>query len=44
MKTKEKYNTDKIGDRVKPCPTSTLTSKRGEEKLFQDYFAFLPTR
>jgi len=43
-KTKEKYNTDKIGDRAELCLTPTLTSKRGEEKLFQEYFAFLLTR
>ena len=43
-KISERCNIDKIGDRVEPCLTPTSTSKRGEEKLFQRYFVFLPTR
>jgi len=37
-------NTDKIGDRVELYLTPTSTLKRGEEKLLQRYFVFLPTR
>ena len=43
-KTSERCNTDKIGNRVEPYLTPTSTLKRGEEKLLQRYFVFLPTR
>ena len=43
-KTDKRYNADKIGERAKPCLTSISVSKRGEEKLFQKYFVFLPTK
>ena len=33
-----------MGDKAEPCPTPTLTLKEEEEKLFQRYFVFLPTR
>ena len=31
-------------ERVEPCPTPMSTLKKGEEKVFQRYFVFLPTR
>jgi len=40
----ERYNTERIGERAKPCPTPISTLKKGEEKLFQRYLVFLPTR
>ena len=43
-KMEERYKADKMGDKAEPCPTSTLTLKWWEEKLFQKYFVFLPTR
>jgi len=43
-KTEKRYNTDKIRDKAELCLTLTLISKREEEKLFQEYFAFLSTR
>ena len=39
----ERYNTERIGERAKPCPTPISTLKK-EEKLFQRYLVFLPTR
>ncbi len=39
-----KYNIDKIEDRAEPCPTLTSILKKREEKLFQKYWVFLPTR
>jgi len=35
---------ERIGERTEPCPTPTSTLKNGEEKLFQKYCIFLPTR
>jgi len=32
-----------MGDKAEPCPTLISTLKREEEKLFQQYFVFLPT-
>ena len=43
-KTGNKYRANKIGKSTEPCPISTLTSKKGKEKLFQRYLVFLPTR
>ena len=40
----ERYNTEKIGKRAEPCPTSMSTLKKGEEKLFQRYLVFLSIR
>ena len=34
-RTEARYKTDKMGDRAEPCPTPTLTLKKGEENLFQ---------
>ena len=33
-----------MGDKAEPCPIPTLTLKKEEEKLFQRYFVFLPTK
>jgi len=33
-----------MGEREEPCPTPMLMLKEGEEKLFQRFFFFLPTR
>ena len=43
-KTSNKYNADRIKERAKPWLTPMLTLKKGEEKLFQEYLVFLPTR
>jgi len=39
-----RYKVDKIGERTDSCPTPMSTLKKGEEKLFQKYWVFLPTR
>ena len=39
-----RYNADKIGDRVEPCPTPTSTLKNEDKKLFQKYQVFLQTK
>jgi len=33
-----------MGEKAEPCPTPTLTLKKGDEKLFQKYQVFLPTK
>jgi len=33
-----------MGERAEPYPISTSTLKEEDEKLFQRYFVFLPTR
>jgi len=43
-KTGIKYRADQMGKRAEPWPTPTLILKNGEEKLFQKYLVFLPTR
>ena len=40
----EKYKAERIGERAKPCLTPISTLKKGEEKSFQRYLVFLPTR
>ena len=40
----ERYKADNTGGKAEPCLTPMSTLKRGEEKLFQRYFIFLPTR
>jgi len=40
----ERYKVDKIGEIIEHCLTPTSTLKEEEEKLFQRYFVFLPTR
>jgi len=39
-----KYNIDKMKDRAESCLTPTSILKKREEKLFQKYRVFLPTR
>jgi len=39
-----RYKVDKIGERADPCPTLMSTLKKGEKKLFQKYWVFLPIR
>ena len=34
-RTEARYKADEMGDRAEPCPTPTLTLKKGEENLFQ---------
>jgi len=40
----KRYNAKRIGERAEPYPTSMSKLKKGEEKLFQRYLVFLPTR
>ena len=40
----KRYNTKRIGERAEPCSTPMSKLKKGEEKLFQRYLVFLPTR
>ena len=40
----ERYNIEKIGERAEPCLTSMSTLKNREEKSFQKYLVFLPTK
>ena len=43
-KTSNKYNTNRIGEKAEPWLTPISILKKGEEKLFQKYLVFLPTR
>ena len=43
-KTDKIYKTDKIGERADPCPILMSILKNWEEKLFQLYCVFLPTK
>jgi len=40
----EKYRADRMEERAELCPTPMSTLKKEDEKLFQRYFIFLPTR
>ena len=40
----KRYNAERIGERAKPCPTLMSILKKGEEKLFQRFLVFMPTR
>ena len=40
----ERCKADKMEDKTKPYLTPMSTLKKEEEKLFQRYFIFLPTR
>jgi len=40
----KRYKAERIGKRTEPCPTSMSMLKKGEEKSFQRYLVFLPTR
>jgi len=35
---------ERIGERTEPCPTLMSILKKEEEKSFQRYLVFLPTR
>ena len=43
-RTRAKYKADKMEDKVDTYPTLMLMLKNEEEKLFQKYQVFLPTR
>lgn len=40
----EKYRTDRISNKTKPCSIPMSTLKNGKEKLFQRYQVFLPIK
>jgi len=40
----ERYKAERMGERAEPCLTPISILKNGEEKLFQKYCVFLPTR
>ena len=43
-RNKDRYNTERIGERADPWPTPTLMSNDEEEKLFQKYLVLLLMR
>ena len=43
-KTGERYKAERIRERIDLWPTPISTLEKREEKLFQKYLVFLPTR
>ena len=43
-KIRERYKVDKMWEKTEPYLTPMLTLQKGEEKLFHEYFIFLPAR
>lgn len=44
QKIEVRYKVNKTGDKANPCSTPILALKKGEVKLFQRYWVFLPTK